>query len=109
LSDFNETSLFSIDFRKYSNIKFHENPSSGSPVVACGRTGGRQTDMRKIIVAFRSFANAPKKDQVLCRVQVGNCVGTHMRRNIDKTSNVQYVGSNVCEYEYARRTRGNTI
>jgi len=23
---------------KYSNIKFHENPSSGSQVVPCGRT-----------------------------------------------------------------------
>jgi len=25
-------------FEKYSNIKFHENPSSGSPVVPCGQT-----------------------------------------------------------------------
>jgi hypothetical protein len=39
----------------YSNIKFHENPSSGSRVVACG-----QTDMTKLIVAFRNFANAPQ-------------------------------------------------
>ena len=28
------------------NIKFHENPSSGSRVVPCGRTDGR-TDRRK--------------------------------------------------------------
>jgi hypothetical protein len=30
-------------FRKKfpSNVKFHENPSSGSGVVACGRTDGR--------------------------------------------------------------------
>ena len=27
-------------FEKYSNIKFHENPYSGSRVVACGRTDG---------------------------------------------------------------------
>ena len=27
--------------KKYSNIKFRENPSSGSPVVACGRTDGQ--------------------------------------------------------------------
>ena len=38
-------------FEKYSNIKFHENPSSGNGVVACGRT-----DMEKVIVAFRNFA-----------------------------------------------------
>jgi hypothetical protein len=30
---------------KYSNIKFHENPSSGSRAVFCGRTD-RQTDSR---------------------------------------------------------------
>ena len=28
-------------FEKYSNIKFHENPSSWSWVVPCGRTDGR--------------------------------------------------------------------
>jgi len=25
-------------FEKYSNIQFHENPSSGSPVTPCGQT-----------------------------------------------------------------------
>ena len=40
------------------SIKFHENPSSGSPVLPCGRTDG-QTDMTKLMVAFRNFANAP--------------------------------------------------
>jgi len=47
-------------FEKYSNIKFHGNPSSGSRVVPCGRTNG-QTDTTKLIIAFRNFANAPKK------------------------------------------------
>ena len=41
-------------FEKSSNIKFHENVSSGS-----GRTY-RRTDMTKLIVDFRNFANAPK-------------------------------------------------
>jgi len=27
-------------FEKYSNIKFYENPSTGSRVVPCGRTDG---------------------------------------------------------------------
>ena len=35
-------------------MKFHENPSSRSRVVPCGRT-----DM-KLIVTFRNFSNAPK-------------------------------------------------
>ena len=46
-------------FEKCSDIKFHENPSSGSRVVPCGETDG-QTDVTKIIVAFRNFAIAPK-------------------------------------------------
>ena len=50
---------FSRDFKKYSNMKFHENPSSGSRVVPCGRTD-RRADMTKLIVVFRNFANALK-------------------------------------------------
>jgi hypothetical protein len=54
-------------FEKFSNIKFHEKPSSESRVVPCGRkniqTEGRtekQTHMIKLIVAFCNCANAPK-------------------------------------------------
>jgi hypothetical protein len=49
-------------FEKSPNIKFQENPSSGSRVVPCGQTDGRTdrwTDMTKLIVAFRNFANVP--------------------------------------------------
>ena len=42
-------------------MKFHDNPLSGSGVVPCGRTDG-QTDISKLIVAFRNFGNAPEKD-----------------------------------------------
>ena len=50
-------------FEKYSNIKFHVNPSSGSLIVRYGQTDGqteRRTDMTKLIVAFRNFANTPQ-------------------------------------------------
>jgi len=40
---------------KWSTTKFHENLSSGSRGVPCGRA-----DMTKLIVAFRNFADAPK-------------------------------------------------
>jgi len=62
-------------FQKYSNIKFHENPSSGSRVVPRGRPGGRtgqtdrrtdgQADMTKLTVAFHNFVNAPKNHTCL--------------------------------------------
>jgi hypothetical protein len=47
-------------FEKFLNIEFSENLSSWSRVCRCGRTD-RQTDMRKLIVAFRNLANATKK------------------------------------------------
>jgi hypothetical protein len=51
---------FSLQFfEKYANIKFHENPSHWSRVVPFGRMDGR-TDITKLTVAFRNFANAPK-------------------------------------------------
>ena len=57
LWNFNESLNFvDIFSKKYSNIKFHENPSIGSPVVPCWRT-----DMTKLAVAFLNFAKAPKQ------------------------------------------------
>jgi len=53
-------------FEEFSDIKFRENPSSGSRVVPCGRTDGqtgRRADMKKLIVAFRDIAKVPKKSE----------------------------------------------
>ena len=50
-------------FKKFSNIKFHENPSNGSRVVACRRTD-RWTDVTKLIVTFCNFANVPKNPSI---------------------------------------------
>ena len=52
-------------FEKYSNMKFHENPSSGSRQVRPGgrwgeRTDG-ETDMTKLTVAFRNSTIALNK------------------------------------------------
>jgi hypothetical protein len=46
-------------FGKFSNLKFHENPSNKIRVFPCGVTN-RQTDMTNIIVAFPNFKNAPE-------------------------------------------------
>jgi len=48
-------------FEKYSHIKFYENPTSESRFVPRGHRDGR-TDMTKLIVAFRNFANTPKSE-----------------------------------------------
>jgi hypothetical protein len=45
-------------FENYSGIEFYENPSIGNR-VSYMRTDG-QTDITKLILAFRSFANAPE-------------------------------------------------
>jgi hypothetical protein len=46
-------------FEKYSDIKVHENLSSWSQVVLCGRRG--QTYMMMPLVAILSFAKAPER------------------------------------------------
>ena len=46
-------------FEKDLNVKYHENPSSGSRVVQSGRTSGH-TNMTKLMVAFRNFQTAPR-------------------------------------------------
>ena len=60
-----------VALEKYSNIKFHENPYSGSPVVE-RREDGR-TDITKVIVAIRNFWNAPKNEVVLGCIFPGFC------------------------------------
>ena len=48
-------------FEKYSNIKSQEKcPFTESQVVPCGQMD-RRTDMQKLIVTLRNFANATKK------------------------------------------------
>jgi len=53
MSHLNERYLNFLEkfLEEYTNIKFHENISSDSQVVPYGRTD-RQTDMKKLIVAF---------------------------------------------------------
>ena len=56
LSDFNEILIFpTFSKKKSSTTKFHENPSSWSRVVPCGR---RETDEANS--NFHNFANTPK-------------------------------------------------
>jgi hypothetical protein len=55
LSDFNQTWIVQTDFRQILKFRSNENTSRWGRFVPYGRT-----DMTKVIVAFRRFANAPK-------------------------------------------------
>jgi hypothetical protein len=54
VSDVMKLELCRHILEKCSDIKCHQNPCNGSRLL-CGRT-----DIRKLVVAFRSFTNAPK-------------------------------------------------
>jgi hypothetical protein len=63
---FNETETFSTDFPKFSNSKFHKNPSSGNRVVPHGltdeQTDSRQTDRHDEADShFSHFSQRPWK------------------------------------------------
>jgi hypothetical protein len=49
-------------FEKYPNIKFHENPSSGSWIVQCERMDRRTDRHDEANSRFRNFENAPKNN-----------------------------------------------
>ena len=54
-------------FEKSSHIKFNANPFRGSRTVLCGRS-----DMTKLLVAFRNFANEPKtQSRILTHIVTG--------------------------------------
>jgi hypothetical protein len=60
LLHFNETWIFSTDFRKILICQISWKSSSGSLVALWDRQTEEKTNMTKLIVAFRNFANTRK-------------------------------------------------
>jgi len=89
-------------FEKYLNIKFHENPSSGSRVSPCGRT-----DMTKLTVTFRNFANAANKSpqyKILIQIVLqfySSYIHTGRRTNGQDKSNWYIFATFTCERVHA--------
>jgi tRNA U38,U39,U40 pseudouridine synthase TruA len=91
-------------FGKFSNIKFHENPSSGSRVVPCGRTD-RRLDMTKQTVAFAILRT---------RLKTGHAVNNYATNNSQKITewNLIYRKSNFTVPRFSSATpniRRNTL
>ena len=61
-------------FEKYS-IKFHENPSTGSQIVLCGRT-----DMTKLVIALCNSTNGSKNGINTCTCSAITFEGTSVTR-----------------------------
>ena len=97
-------------FKKSSNIKCYQNPSSESRVVACGQadrwTDG-WTDMTTLIATFCNFANMPKNDKKYINIFYNNiwyvCVVLHFLVLLQKEfsnvrSEIQRLLSNAVWY-----------
>jgi hypothetical protein len=55
-----ELEFSGLIFEKYSDFKFHENPSCGNRIFPRGGT-----DLMELLSAFRNFANATKNQSLI--------------------------------------------
>ena len=65
LSDFNETLIFSTIFKKMRKYQISWKSVQWEPICSMWTEG--RTDTTKLIVAFRNFTKAPKKDRFASR------------------------------------------
>jgi hypothetical protein len=76
LADINDTWTFRQILQKFLNIIFYENTPSGSGAVPYGQKG-EPTDIKKLIVAFRKFAIAPKSQSLITAYRNKGCSYMH--------------------------------
>jgi hypothetical protein len=104
-------------FEKYSNMKFHENPSNGNRVIY-GRTKGqtdRRTDVTNLIVAFRNFLQfcvfrTRLKSFVKLSVLIPACTGRAMPQAVSRRPHTAeaYVQSQTIQAQCGNCTQSVT-
>jgi len=93
--DFNETSIFSPDFRK--TLKYLILCKSVQREPSCSRRTDRQTDLTKLIVNFRNSRKAPKNHRQLPKQQswyqsrIWNSYSLNTSRILYRCTNLIYV------------------
>jgi hypothetical protein len=70
VSDFNEIEFCGHSLKITSNIKFHENLSSGSRVFPCGQTDGQMNKNYETNIPFSQFSEHAYKFYVLPTVGI---------------------------------------
>jgi hypothetical protein len=88
-------------FEEVSNIKFHQNPSSGSRVVPSG-----QTDMTKLIVAF---AVLRARLQTADLLHIGGNPWRHFTPLCIVCNLCSHAVSETCRFEGLRSPRGKLL
>jgi len=73
LQDFNKPQFSQQIFEKYSNVKFHESPSSESRFVSCGRTE-RYDEVNS---RYRNFVNVVKTERTVNKKMIENITITN--------------------------------
>jgi hypothetical protein len=86
LSYFNETWIFSIEFRKI--LKYQISWKSAQWEPSSRMKTDRQTYMTQVIVTFRNFSKVPKNDEETVLKQTAH---TKKEIRINKTKNKCYV------------------
>ena len=100
-ANFNENLIFSTVFQKMRKYQISRKSFHCEPICSM-RTNGR-TDTTKLIVAFRNFGNAPKKDRFASRQPLSQPKFQHSTHCVQVRTFRQLTFSLVLREVYTRK------